>query len=585
MAFSPATDLDLAGSNFAGQARLQLTAARRFYYEDPAKALADAIRCCEVGRSLGDDDLCARAFALQGMVSLHRGDLRGGLALAMDAERHAEASQDALVRAEVAALKAQISFFTGSYAEALRHAQLAVEHADATQDLELRVYARRATCPIFGNAGVPDLQNRVEMLLELAIEGGEPWEEAISRNDLACFHQQQGNLAAAASELERALAVARQVKGANSFALGVIYSTRADIRLLLGRTKDALVDAERSIKLLSAAEDPNPYVLGATVRADVQARMALGQLDDALKAGESALSWLGERVPQTRSLILSTLASTLRAAGRLDEAYEMLARSAELERQAFRELSELQLKLERTTLEVSAARRTSTALAAKNRQLAEAHAELERRAAELEGLQEQLQEQAERDWLTGLHNRRYLARELERLPNEQPDGWFSLAVVDLDHFKSINDRFGHEIGDRVLVRVAALLRDVLRQPDVVVRSGGEEFLVLMALTEIHAATACCERIRQRIREEPWAHIAAGLTVTASVGVASTIDPAELQALARLADRRLYEAKRSGRDRVVGESRESTDQLRGQSISPGDAIHTLSIPSTRQRGSK
>ncbi len=556
MTSSPATDLDLAGSNYARQARLRLTGARGAYYEDSAGALADAIRCCEIGRSLGDDELCTRAFALQGMVSLHRGDLRGALALAMEAERYAQASHGAVARTEVAALKAQISFFTGSNAEALRQAKLAVEHADAAQDLELRLYARRATCPIFGNVDVPDLRERIEELLELAIESEDPWEEAISRNDLACYLQRQGDLGAAASELERALAVARRVGGPNSFALAVIYSTRADIRLLLGGAKDALADAERSIELLSAAEDPNPYVLGASVRADVEARMALGQLDEALQAGESALAWLGDRVPQTRSLILSTLASTLRAAGRLDEAYDALARSAELERQAFRELSDLQLRLERATLEANAARRTSTALAAKNRQLAEAHTELERRARKLEALQGQLQEQAERDWLTGLHNRRYFARELERLLTEQRGGWFSLAVVDLDHFKSINDRFGHEIGDDVLVRVASLLCDVLRQPDIVVRSGGEEFLVLMPATELHAATACCERIRQRIRDERSGHIAAGLAVTASVGVASTNDPDQLAALARAADQRLYDAKRSGRDRVVGGSRNS-----------------------------
>jgi diguanylate cyclase (GGDEF)-like protein len=513
MASSPAIDLNLAGIDHSRKARLLLVSARGLYYEDPAAALADAVRCCEVGRSLGDDQLCARAFALQGMVSLHRGDLRGGLALALEAERHAGAGHDSATRAEVAALKAQISFFTGSYAEALRQAQLAIDHADAAEDLELRVYVRRATCPIFGNADVPDLRERIEELLELTIENGNPWEEAISRNDLACYLQQHGELDAAASELERALAVARRVNGANSFALGVIYSTRADIRLLADRTEDALADAERSIELLCAADDPNPYVLGATVRADVQARMAMGQLEDALQAGEGALSWLGDRVPQTRSVILATLASTLREAGRLEEAYDTLARAAELERQAFRELAELQLKLERATLE--------------------------------------LREQAERDWLTGLHNRRYFARELERLLGEQRGGWFSMAVVDLDHFKSINDRFGHEIGDHVLVRVAALLCEVLRQPDIVVRSGGEEFLVLMPATEVRAANACCERIRERIREEPWEEIAVGLALTASVGLASTDDPAEMAELARSADRRLYEAKRAGRDRVVG----------------------------------
>jgi diguanylate cyclase (GGDEF)-like protein len=558
MAPSHATDLDLAGSDDARQARLRLTAARGGYYEDPAGALVEAIRCCEIGRLLADDELCARAFALQGMVSLHRGDLRGALSLAMEAERPSPAGHGALARAEVAALKAQISFFTGSYADALRHAQLAVDHADAARDLAVRVYVRRATCPVFGNVEVPDLRDRIEEMLALTIASDSPWEEAISRNDLACYLQQHGDLDGAASELERALAAAGRVDGANSFALGVIYSTRADIQLLLGRAEDALADAERSLALLSAAEDPNPYVLGATVRVDVEARMALGQLNDALKTGEGALSWLGDRVPQTRSLILSTLASTLRAAGRLDEAYDALARSAELERQAFRELSELQLRLERATLEASAARQTSSALAAKNRQLAEAHTELERRARELEALQDQLQEQAERDWLTGLHNRRYFARELERLLSEQREGWFSLAVVDLDHFKSINDRFGHDIGDHVLVRVAALLCEVLRQPDIVVRSGGEEFLVLMPATEMNAATACCERIRQSIGEEPWEHIATGLAVTASVGVASTNDPRQLAALARSADQRLYAAKRSGRDRVVNESRRMHD---------------------------
>ena len=157
--------------------------------------------------------------------------------------------------------------------------------------------------------------------------------------------------------------------------------------------------------------------------------------------------------------------------------------------------SELQLSLERATLETTAARRERDALAAKNRQLAEAHAELERRANQLEGLQEQLREQAERDWLTGLHNRRYLARELERLTEERLAVPLSLAVLDLDHFKSINDRFGHDTGDQGLVRVAGLLCDVLRTGDIVVRSGGEEFLILMPLTDARAAAACCERIR------------------------------------------------------------------------------------------
>ena len=131
---------------------------------------------------------CARGrLLLQGMVSLHRGDLRGGIALAMEAERHAKSSQGTVARAELAALKAQISFFTGSYADALRHAQLAVDQADTAQDLALRVFARRATCPIFGNVEVPDLRqpDRADARAHDRERG--LWEEAISRNDLACY--------------------------------------------------------------------------------------------------------------------------------------------------------------------------------------------------------------------------------------------------------------------------------------------------------------------------------------------------------------------------------------------------------------
>jgi diguanylate cyclase (GGDEF)-like protein len=544
------THHDLAAGDEAELVRRTLDRARGEYYEHPASALTEAIRCHELARALGDAGLCARARALQGAVSLHRGDLPGALRLAVEAERHAQAGDDPAAGVEVAALKSQLSFFTGSYAEALSAAELAIRLADETQDADLRIYARRATCIVFGNVGVRDWPERLAEILELTIAAGNRWEEAISRNDLACYLHEQGDLAAAELEIERAHEAALAIESSNSFTLGVVYSTRADIRLLAGRTEEALADAERAIALLTEGGEANPYVLGVTVRAQVQALMALGKLDDAQRTGEGALGWLGDRVPQTRSLILSTLATALREAGRVEEAYDALARAAELERQAYRELSELQLGLERATLEARAARRQSDALAAKNRELADAHTELERRATQLEGLQEQLRDQADRDWLTGLHNRRFLARELERLARERLAGPFSLAVLDLDRFKSINDRFGHDAGDHVLVRAAALLCHVLRASDVVVRSGGEEFLVLMPLTDARAATACCERIRTAIRAEDWERIAPGLAVTTSIGIASTDDPHDLEALVKLADERLYAAKRDGRDRVV-----------------------------------
>ncbi len=475
----------------------QLDAARRDYWEDPTGSLVVAIRH-------QDGERRGRALALQGTVSLHRGDLHGAFALATAAEPHI--GDDAAARCEVAALKAHLSFFTGSYSEALRHAEEAIAVADEHGDVHLRVFARRAACMVFGNVGVTDWQGQLRDVLDLSIAAGDRWQEAISRNDIACWHQHEGRTAEAEDEIERGLDIARELER-NRFALGVLHSTRSDIRLLAGRADEARADAERAIAALIEQGEPNPYVFGVTVRAEVQALAALGRLDEAQRSGEGALARLGEHVPQARSLVLSTMAEALREAGRLEEAYDALSRSAELERQAVRELSELRISLERATLEASA-----------------------------------LREEAERDWLTGLHNRRYLARQLESIAPQ-----FSIAVLDLDHFKAINDEHGHDVGDQVLVRIAGLLLGVVRHSDVVVRTGGEEFVLLMPASDRSAARHCCERALQAIRDAGWDEVAPGLTVTASVGIASS---GESDDLAALADRRLYAAKRAGRDRIV-----------------------------------
>ncbi len=517
----PATDIQARHGAVPDTARA-LDDARRRYWEDPAGSLATAVRCHEQARSVDDAGLRSRALALQGAITLHRGDLPGAVALAAEAERHAEAGDADEARVEVAALRGHLSFFSGSYADAVAHAERATELSDRAGDLALRIHARRAACLVLGNVGTPDWPERLDELLALSIASGNRWEEAISHNDLGCLRQSEGDVAGAEGHLEQGLAIARELGPPNGFALGVLHSTRSDVRLLDGRAEEALADAEAAIAHLIAGGEPNPYVFGVTVRAQVQALHALDRLDDAQRSGEGALGRLGDRVPQARSLILSTLAAALREAGRLEEAYDTLARSAALEREAFQELSELQRSLERATLEAGAARREADVL----------------------------REQADRDWLTGLHNRRYLARELERLTRERRAGHYSVAVLDLDHFKAVNDAFGHDAGDAVLTRVAALLLDYVRARDTVVRTGGEEFVVLMPGTDAGAAVACCERLRAFIAAEPWERIAAGMAVTASVGVATAAAAGALDTLATLADQRLYAAKRAGRNRIV-----------------------------------
>jgi diguanylate cyclase (GGDEF)-like protein len=500
--------------------------ARLAYWERPGEALETAIRCQEQARLGADRALQSRALALQGAISLHRGDVHGCVALAAEADRLA--AGDLHAQAEVAALKAHLHFFSGSYAQSLQWARTGVELADRTDDLRLRLHARRMGCLAFGNVGVDDLEERFEEVLELACEVESPWEEAVARNDLAHLRMTENRTEEAEQQLRRGLELAGELTHAD-FLRGVLHATRSELRLTADRAAEALEDARRAVHFVaSAGSNANPYLLGMAILTEVRALLALGRVEDAQDAGESAVERLGDRVPQARSMILSAVAEALREAGRAEEAYDTLKRCAALERQALQEFAELQLGLERARLEAAASRREADALALKNREL---------------------EEQADRDWLTGLHNRRYLARANDVLTTGEPLP-LSLAVLDLDHFKSVNDRFGHHVGDEVLVRVAGLLDRQVRGGDMVVRTGGEEFTVVMPGAGPEEAAACCERLCRTVAEAPWNDLAPGLTLTVSIGVASHPFCDDIGELQRTADERLYAAKRAGRARVV-----------------------------------
>jgi diguanylate cyclase (GGDEF)-like protein len=179
-------------------------------------------------------------------------------------------------------------------------------------------------------------------------------------------------------------------------------------------------------------------------------------------------------------------------------------------------------------------------LAVKERGCAEQH------ATDLEML-------AAHDWLTGLYNRRHfetLARaELAR--SQRYLRPLSVLMIDIDHFKAVNDQFGHAAGDRVLQAVAAVCRSIKRDADVVARVGGEEMAMMLPETTDAAAAQFAERLRAQLRDcAPYIE-GAKVPVTVSVGVAGAgPQTSGVEALLRCADLALYEAKRSGRDRVV-----------------------------------
>lgn len=165
----------------------------------------------------------------------------------------------------------------------------------------------------------------------------------------------------------------------------------------------------------------------------------------------------------------------------------------------------------------------------------------------------QLRELSLTDALTGLANRRHLMDiltvEFER--SRRTDTPFSLLMLDLDHFKRINDDYGHQQGDTVLRALAELMKSHLRQYDTAARYGGEEFALVLPETDLVEAAGVAERLRREVAELVFAGPLNGLSLTTSVGVASTPHKQinHVEDMIRIADEALYSAKESGRNRV------------------------------------
>ncbi|HUO12522.1 MAG TPA: PleD family two-component system response regulator [Caulobacteraceae bacterium] len=159
------------------------------------------------------------------------------------------------------------------------------------------------------------------------------------------------------------------------------------------------------------------------------------------------------------------------------------------------------------------------------------------------------------DQLTGLHNRRYMTGQLGALVNRAARGGdpVSALMIDIDHFKKINDGFGHDIGDEVLREFAVRLASNVRAIDLPCRYGGEEFVVIMPGTRLEDAEKIAERIRRHVAGSPFrvSHGAESLSVTISIGVAATLgEDDNAEALLKRADEAMYQAKSTGRNAVI-----------------------------------
>jgi len=160
--------------------------------------------------------------------------------------------------------------------------------------------------------------------------------------------------------------------------------------------------------------------------------------------------------------------------------------------------------------------------------------------------EERLSMAAYTDALTGLPNRRAFKNLIDGRPGAEGD---CIALLDIDHFKRVNDTHGHAMGDEVLRIFAALARQIVRANDYVARIGGEEFVILFPSTSVEQALQVCDRLRREVSASPLAYGAGPVWVTVSGGL-SQLSKAGLDDALKTADEALYRAKQSGRDQLT-----------------------------------
>lgn len=331
-------------------------------------------------------------------------------------------------------------------------------------------------------------------------------------------------------------ALARALAQQHEFNETVARTNLVGFLIELGQYAEARSQAGRSKAVATANDYRNlavnndaqlAEVARAEGRIDLACAMMDAQLTDPSVAEDAAL-----KVKLHRELY-----EMHGAAGRFEEALRHHEQLHVLMLGLTRQTAGLQSRMLINSLEIEQARHEA--------QRAQLEAEMQRIRAE------ELHEQANTDPLTRLPNRRALDRQLPEMMSTALERSEPLCAVmiDMDHFKDVNDRHGHAAGDRVLTSMAKILGASTRSTDLAVRVGGEEFLLVLGNTDLDQAVQICERVLGEVRDHPWADLTAGLTCTASVGVARLKRGESVSRWLGRADAALYEAKAAGRDRV------------------------------------
>ncbi len=592
----PLTGLELARSALSASEERGWTEASAWALAAMARCLTSLDRCPEaeeaVNRALtlfrecGDRSGESTALNVLSNLIGRRGDPRGSEEAAHQALESAEAAGDAGQRARSLECLGLARYRQGDSVLALSYHQRSLAIYSGLGDLDGEARALNHIGSAYDRLGLYDRAVSAHRdALRLQQQNGNEIGMAGVLNNLGSVYSEIGDLETALECHQQCLAVATRVGRER-----LVATALGNIGCDLARLGDFAASLDYSRRAVERSHAIGQLVPAAGFRLNVgSALLDLGRVDEALDEmgqAQSELEAMGQlrgqaeahlalgRAYHRRSVADPTerrhfpsLGRALSLAGEIESrriaasCHEELSASHERDGNLaealrhFREFHRLQKEMlnEETLLKaktiqslhfVEQARHEAEQQRVRSSELASALDEARSRQVTAERL-------ALEDPLTGLANRRNfdqlfdLAFQRAREEN-QP---LAVAFCDIDHFKRINDRLGHTVGDEVLRRVGVLLRKVCRGSDLVARYGGEEFVLSLTGVEPEALAALGERIRRSVEEHPWDEIHPDLRVTVSIGLCPQTADASPAGMLTGADRRLYEAKRSGRNRV------------------------------------
>ncbi len=493
----------------------------------------------------------AEAARAQALVALHRmrlGQPEAAIRAGLQALEHFTAAGDARQESELHCTLTLAYQQAALLQQALQHVIAALESARRSTNRRALCWAMLRASMVHGEMG--DTSRGLDfaqqgLLMARALDAGEETFAAMNALVNACIahgvQQQKKNqdatemFDAAVHHAEQAVELA--ATQGNTHRETTARGNLGHALALLGRHCEAQQQFVRTKELALA----HGYI-GLARESEFELALIsenIGGLDRAAALLDTLLQHMPEGEDLAHALgAHRALHRIHKRLGRFESALAHHEKLLTLSLQEQEQLASLQSRLMINQLEVDQARYQV--------ERAQLEAEMHRMRAE------ELDRAAHHDPLTGLANRRFIDRQLPRLiARAQSRGLpLSATLLDIDHFKTVNDQFGHAMGDRVLAELAALLRKSTRGSDIGARIGGEEFLLVFVDTALETANEVCERLRASVQAHNWNTFATGMAPTISLGLAALGEGESLTAWMARTDAAMYAAKHAGRNRVV-----------------------------------